>query len=103
MNTQHTPGPWNVDDMADSKHMANCLLENPTWIAIESIDEQEGGHLAYCAPANARLIAAAPELLEALDKLLRCTELNMDDMEPDTRQAIEQAEQAINKATNTNV
>ena len=64
-NTKHTPAPWYVDEMAESKHMADCIMENDTWIAIEDTSD-DGGHIAYCHPDNANLIAAAPEMLEAL-------------------------------------
>lgn len=40
---------------------------------------------------NANLMAASPELLECLNDLLGCTELNLDDMEKDTRQKIDKA------------
>lgn len=36
-----------------------------------------------------RLAAEAPMLLEACQRLLGCTELNLDDMEPGTREAIQ--------------
>jgi len=59
METKHTPGPWKAYESADAG-----------WFDIES----EGGLdvLGYegCAKeANARLIAAAPDLIEALDTL----------------------------------
>ena len=64
---QHTPGPWRVSvgDLvvgANGRRVADCehtpYLERPA----ASIPEDE---------ANARLIAAAPELLEALECVLR--------------------------------
>jgi hypothetical protein len=36
-----------------------------------------------------------PELIAAVRDLLLCTELNLDDMEPDTRKAIERVEDAL--------
>ena len=38
----------------------------PWRIAIEDTAD-DGGHVAYCAPENAPLIAAAPKMLTALD------------------------------------
>jgi hypothetical protein len=64
--TKHTPGPWFTDHLAEPYHMATCLVDNPTWIAIGDTDA-EAGHVAYCAPANAPLIADAPAMLEALE------------------------------------
>jgi ABC-type tungstate transport system permease subunit len=56
MTTQHTPGPWEVE-VADS-------LYNTFYIVNESRDSDEVDQ------ANARLIAAAPELLAALQDLV---------------------------------
>ena len=51
------------------------------------------------AQANASLIAAAPELLEALVRMLNCPDLNLDSLEEETIEAIKQAQAAIRKAT----
>ena len=48
------------------------------------------------------LHAAAPKLLAVLGRLLNTTELNMDDMEPDTRVEIERARAAIARAKGEN-
>lgn len=64
--TTHTPGPWWPDDRVDCEWMAQCLIENPTWIAVEDTAD-DGGHIAYCAPDNAHLIAAAPDMLAVLE------------------------------------
>ena len=103
MKTQHTPAPWQyyIDNGASG-----------TRFHIESLNEhgkpQHG--IALIAPndtastmltmeqhrSNARLIAAAPELLEALKDLLPFT-----DAFPNTDygKAIERARVAITKAT----
>ena len=69
MKTRHTPGPWEVFDGklnvgADSAHMVALALcwDGPS-------DLQHNLHTSIQMPeakANARLIAAAPELLAAL-------------------------------------
>ncbi|MDH4581418.1 hypothetical protein E8F20_05950 [Pseudomonas sp. BN415] len=55
--SQHTPGPWVVD---------------PTLTYLVNRGE-DGRRIAYIAPndqvANARLIAAAPDMFEALDNI----------------------------------
>jgi hypothetical protein len=80
--TAHTPGPWNLDDRvldefasedhhgfrviyAGGRDIAYCLVtsENPDTPSEEDQDVCE---------ANARLIAAAPELLEACEFLVQC-------------------------------
>jgi hypothetical protein len=62
MGAQHTPGPWTIGDCgqiigADGKSVAFAAASRMT---IEDVDADNGP-----ASANARLIAAAPELLEA--------------------------------------
>lgn len=69
--SKHTPGPWETDrnnvhsgQIATIHHCLNndwVEVWSPNWPADE--DEQE---------ANARLIAAAPELLEALEGFVAC-------------------------------
>ena len=62
MSTKHTPGPWMHDD--DGLIYANgAIIADPNCESsqILDIDERE---------ANARLIAKAPELLDALEHLL---------------------------------
>lgn len=56
--SKHTPGPWRF---SSHPHDGNYMR-----IHCGS-DPREGDNLrGYCGEANARLIAAAPELLEAL-------------------------------------
>ena len=66
MEAKHTPGPWEAERIDNS----NCVY----------IKCERGFFIATChdgvrgesnAIANARLIAAAPELLEALQSLLK--------------------------------
>lgn len=56
-NTKHTPGPWRYESTSGSNY-ARIFLS-----ADEGADDNLRG---YCGEANARLIAAAPELLEYL-------------------------------------
>lgn len=68
MSNEHTPGPWHIE------HTVHVLDENRTRIA-DVCDRYDGtnNNFRSSAEANARLIAAAPELLEALEKLLAAT------------------------------
>lgn len=66
MSAQHTPGPWEVDEMltvnAPSTLMVaecSCAANRPGWAGTDYSTRQR-------QEANARLIAAAPDLLEAL-------------------------------------
>jgi hypothetical protein len=54
--TKHTPGPWQVA----SEATATILGPSPTGLRIIAVAEEPN------QTANAKLIAAAPELLEAL-------------------------------------
>ena len=58
METKHTPGPWSVGDSIDGATVHN---ESELMVAF---CRNLAFDLGECA-ANARLIAAAPELLEA--------------------------------------
>lgn len=91
--TKHTPGPWKVNGHpgnnagTDWRQVTDCK-ENPVFIA-------------ECHKNNARLIAAAPEMLEALERLLVAPDLNWDHMEQESIDAMEQARAAIAKAKGT--
>lgn len=60
----HTPGPWEYEFDADGDHV--ILTEGGQIIAVTSGNEYM--ELPTDA-ANARLMAAAPEMLEALEEL----------------------------------
>lgn len=62
--TTHTPGPWNVGDDSPNEYEGPTIENIDTVIAVIPIDD-----INDSTPeerANARLIAAAPELLAAL-------------------------------------
>lgn len=77
----HTIGPWFSDHTPTADDMAHAIVENPTWIAVEA----EQGHVAYCHPDNAELIAAAPEMLDALYAALPYVEEGEEFNHPDKR------------------
>lgn len=89
MTAQHTPGPWQIVGEADLPDVDDLMI-----VAFDIGPSSEGsdlficnlgsngGEFSVCAPvdagdkwpvslANARLIAAAPELLEAVKEALR--------------------------------
>lgn len=63
--SKHTKGPWNVVERTPDRQLGRSNLQ------CYSVDTDEGLTVAECGAgqANARLIAAAPELLEAADRV----------------------------------
>ena len=66
MNTKHTPGPWHVDRDAFERAARLRGGDNMRLILRWDAFARRG---SIEAEANARLIAAAPDLLEALQML----------------------------------
>jgi hypothetical protein len=88
--TEHTPGPWRVVDETDIL----ALEGTPSSIVVASTKFFEGPATSWeCA--NARLIAAAPELLEALVMLMHC---GPHPRMGEWKRAIQNASAAIDKA-----
>lgn len=98
----HTPGPWAVSDgLVRLEDQIDQLLRDigsdKEWVPVVIHDEEgECGVTALCHPVNARLIAAAPELLEALEEIKGLLE---GFPYPDVDGAIRSAHTAIAKAT----
>lgn len=102
----HTPGPWNVGAIA------NDLMAGKPGGRFHGIDSENHGALAVVVTqmeddyppgsscerlmANARLIAAAPELLAALQELL-----DIEGPQPGTSEWAMKASAAVSKATGT--
>jgi hypothetical protein len=65
MSAAHTPGPWGYARSA-----------TPEWFYLATVYADDDGFkrvaMAFESEADARLIAAAPELLEALRALVDC-------------------------------
>ena len=91
---KHTPGPWRVVDSWNDYMVESQNGEEIIW--------QDGPHnTPTINEANARLIAAAPDLLEALEHMLhRAHPAYVDDdfMQEKLITAIEIARAAIAKA-----
>jgi hypothetical protein len=104
--SKHTPGPWVVSHGYDGSISVDTVdyvrlnLTTACKIVVADICKHEMAE-HFSAEANARLIAAAPELLEALQDV--CARLlyrgvSTDAGHPD-RTALEVARAAIAKAT----
>ncbi len=93
MSTQHTPGPWSVAEKENRDD-----LDLPYWCVFSLSDAETAPSRAYGdtpeqRKANAGLIAAAPDLLAALDRI---KDYVMGD--PVAASALTQARAAIAKA-----
>ena len=66
MTTQHTPGPWRVDVAQDTNGTIHSVdvREAAYGLFVASVEAHTEEHADVMA--NARLIAAAPDLLAAL-------------------------------------
>jgi hypothetical protein len=105
MDTKHTPGPWSDVKHtfdADANHWTVEVHANSGFIfdLVRECEEEDeyNEHIA-----NARLIAAAPELLDALETLLEEFVNRMDVDYPGERLAqfqpeVKKAEAALRKA-----
>lgn len=63
--TKHTPGPWTIEGLIESNGVgAYRIVEPNNTYAVADVYEIEG------RIENAHLIAAAPEMLEALERCL---------------------------------
>jgi hypothetical protein len=83
MTDTHTPGPWHVED------------DQTIWAGHKLVAVAARPNVPMTA--NARLIAAAPDLLEACQTL--ATLLDTDDWIATGRLSVKQAQAAIAKAT----
>ncbi|NBW22341.1 MAG: hypothetical protein EBR82_81765 [Caulobacteraceae bacterium] len=70
-NTKHTPGPWKLDDVSD-------FIRGPRGVYIAELCDANSDRVQVHGPrfeANARLMAAAPDLLEACEAAFNCLDL----------------------------
>jgi len=104
MNTQHTPGPWKARQIFSNRWDIEGLREGSVPITIGHVSTAVlgvGTHRADLTEANARLIAATPDLLKALrDAYCHITLLATGQTPPcSNAEASEAAGAAIAKAT----
>ena len=64
MEAKYTPGPWKIGGVVDGAEMSNATVTASNRIVADVGFESNGS-------ANARLIAAAPEMLEALEDIVQ--------------------------------
>ena len=92
-NAKHTPGPWEVHPTTLHPAVRSVGTANAAPRRICTAESMNGSPVDE---HNARLIAAAPELLEALQKMLsKAYKQNWNDAYPEE---LKSAQDAINKA-----
>ena len=75
MSTKHTPGPWTIGRSADNTPAVCVPCPNSSGFVVAHINRlPKLGLVKGDVDANARLIAAAPEMLEALLHVQRILE-----------------------------
>ena len=74
MTTKHTPGPWTVSNGPQVWFHGRGALDSPRICTLQNAATPVAQIDLETIAANARLIAAAPELLAALQSLLLQTE-----------------------------
>lgn len=94
---KHTPGPWTLSEECSREGLLSRLVYGPhLMVAIVRTETQAGP----IGDANANLIAAAPELLEALEQTIAAVDTLPLAVEcPALEQAVDRARAAITKAS----
>jgi len=94
--TKHTPGPWTVNPYCNDGAEVRAIAP-VAWCSVATTVGSSGSQSidAAEARANARLIAAAPDLLAALERLFRWGSWPSEEHKQD----MESARAAIAKAT----
>ena len=100
--SKHTPGPWDTDERDHDEPLQNIKIKagRHHTVCTVWIDDAPVRDFNAQQWANARLIAAAPDLLEALEGLLCwCQGYEADKLNPHAFSYIRSARAAIAKAT----
>jgi hypothetical protein len=107
--TQHTPGPWEVAiEIFDNDGMPETAIQAINSGATVAVALDFGPNNPNMRTANARLIAAAPDLLDALKDAYALTighaatyqfQHELDELHPTHREILDKTRAAIAKAT----
>ena len=69
-STKHTPGPWRPIPYGETIAIQSMTIDGGNVVIVNPKGKTQSGIPNNQDRANARLIAAAPEMLEALERLL---------------------------------
>jgi len=98
--TSHTPGPWEVVERPAA--LESVFIVRPVMLGghIKVFLDHEGGYVGLKSEADARLIAAAPLLLEAVKATKRYNSLGLHGLTTaeESRDAKEAMRVAVEKA-----
>ena len=96
-DTQHTPGPWHICEVSAALNRSPLIRDAQGMALAETFRPNNSQASQINRDANARLIAAAPEILDALAEMLADADTLQ---EPYRNEAVcERARAAIAKAT----
>ena len=102
MGIKHTPAPWRVSSESPRiiKKDYRAIGSDAGFLIASTMGHDNSGFYAseQEADANARLIAAAPELLEALEMCTKAMASVLPDFNPCDQAAYDKARAAIAKA-----
>ncbi len=101
METKHTPGPWNINGVVEGS--GQISISAGRCVVADALNAVSAGDVLFGRRpemqwANAKLIAAAPDLLESLTNLVGLAKLGAARLDK-YHAALATAESAIAKAT----
>lgn len=99
MQAKHTPGPWQVSGVRVKLGNEDCQAVGPDNFTIAFLPIGRRPHELAGALADARLLAAAPDMLEALRNTLSLLKVFTRETDDVAKTVWDQAEAAIAKAT----
>ena len=100
MKTKHTQGEWSLATSGEMIYViASDQFDGFTGKIVADLTIGEGDNSKDITEANAKLIAAAPDLLRALGNLRDAINNNLDSYGGEIAGASQKAKQAIKKAT----
>ena len=101
MDAKHTPGPWGLAEVKDETGWITHLVpvDSGKLSLLTVVDDGETCFGAVYLDGNARLIAAAPDLLQELKNIANAKTVEWDDPSEFEAWAKNRARAAIAKAT----